>query len=262
MAQPPRASTGVAPSRWTNPSYLVVLLMVVAAILRISFIDSKSLWLDESLSAHRATLSLSELWKVIFNGHMNMSVYYLMLNGWASIAGTSEFMLRLPSAIFDVATVGLIFTLGVELGDRRAGLLAALMVTVNATCIECAQTARSYAMYVALATLSSIFFIGSLKRNTESGYLASYVASAIGTVYTQLFGIFALLSQRVSLFLFRSDRKAAIRLTACITIVGLLSLPALYFSIFGHHGHQTWIPPTSLHSLKRSAVQFRRRVRR
>ena len=56
-----------------------------------------------------------------------------------------------------------------ELWDRRAGLTAALMVTVNATSIEYAQTARSYAMYLALATLSSVFFIRSLKRDSEVG---------------------------------------------------------------------------------------------
>lgn len=136
-----------------------------------------------------------------------------------------------------------------ELWDRRAGLTAALMVTVNATSIEYAQTARSYAMYLALATLSSVFFIRSLKRDSESGQLASYVASATGTVYAQLFGIFALPSQWLSLFLFRPYRRVAIRLTACIVVVGLLSVPAFYFSIFGHHGNQSWIPRTSPHSL-------------
>ncbi len=101
----------VAARRWTNPAFLLALLMLAAAILRIAFIDSKSLWLDESLTARRAMLPLSELWKVIRHGHMNMSLYYLMLSGWASMAGTSEFMLRLPSALFDVATVALIYRL-------------------------------------------------------------------------------------------------------------------------------------------------------
>jgi hypothetical protein len=45
------------------------------------------------------------------------------------MAGSSEFMLRLPSAFFDTASVPLIYSLGTEPRNRRAGLFAALLVT-------------------------------------------------------------------------------------------------------------------------------------
>jgi len=234
----------------------IVALTLIAALLRISLLDSKSFWRDEALTAQRVTLPLNALLKVIGNGQTNMSLYYLVLHGWTSLAGSSEFTIRLPSALFDAATVPLIYALGVELGHRRAGLMAALLITVNATCIRYAQTARSYSLFVALATLASIFFIRSVKRDSSPSSLAGYVVSGTLSVYAQLFGIFALPAQWLSLFLFRTDRKSAVRLTVCAFAIGALSLPAFFFAISGHHGSLAWILKTSLDSVVELVLTF------
>jgi mannosyltransferase len=105
------------------------------------------------MTEYRVRLPLDSLLKVLTNGQMNMCLYYLLQHGWTSLTGASEFMLRLPSALFAAAAVPLVYALGTELRDRRTGLVAALLVTVNATCILYAQTARSYSMFVALCIL-------------------------------------------------------------------------------------------------------------
>src|SRR5262249_20672485 len=88
--------------------FTILILTVVAAILRIVFLDSKSFWFDEGATAQRAVLPLVALLKVIASGRTNMSFYYLLLHGWVSLAGSSEFALRLPSALFSAATVPLV----------------------------------------------------------------------------------------------------------------------------------------------------------
>jgi mannosyltransferase len=231
-------------------------LTAAAAILRISFLDSKSFWLDEGTTAKRVTLPLDALLKVIRGGRTNMSLYYLVLHGWTSVAGTSEFTIRLPSALFDAATVPLVYALGTELSNRRVGLVAALLVSVNATSIRYAQTARSYSMYVALATLASIFFIRSVQRNSSPTNLVGYVVSGALSIYTQLFGIFAVPSQWLSVFLFRLGKKDAIRLTICALVIEALSLPAFFFGISGHHGSLAWIPKTSFNSVVELVLSF------
>jgi mannosyltransferase len=249
-AATPSIRSDAVPWRGQPFAYRVILLTLAAAVLRISFIDSKSLWLDEAFTAHRVMLPLSELLKVIIHGRMNMSLYYLVVAGWASVAGSSEFMLRLPSVLFGTATVPLVYVLGAELWGRRTGLIAATLVTVNATSIQYAQTARSYTMLVMFATLASIFFIRAIKRNAAPRGLAGYLVSETFTVYAHLFGIFALPAQWISLFIFRPNRKVAIRLTACIITIGILSLPAFFFSISSPHWDLEWIPPTSIDSLR------------
>ena len=233
-----------------RPGRLAILtLTLAAAILRISFLDSKSFWLDEGITAQTVTLPFNVLLKVILGGRTNMSLYYLLLHGWTSVAGSSEFIIRLPSALFDAATVPLVYRLGTELSNRRVGLMAAVLVSVNVTCIRYAQTARSYSMYVALATLASIFFIRSVKRRSSLTNLAGYVVSGTLSIYSQLFGIFAVPAQWLSVFLFRPGRKSAIRLTVCALVIGTVSLPAFFFGISGHHGSLGWIAKTSLNSV-------------
>ena len=135
-----------------------------------------------------------------------MFAYYVLMWGWTSFAGSSEFMLRLPSVVFDTATVPLIYLLGVELGNRRAGLVAALLLTINATSIEYAQTARSYSMLVMLTTLASVFFIRALKTGSKRS-LAGYVASASLDIYAHLFAILTVPAQWLALFLFVPSGK-------------------------------------------------------
>jgi len=236
-------------------TYLIVVLTLAATVLQISFLGSKSLWFDETLSAYRAGLPIRPLLHVITHGQMNMSLYYLMLKVWTSIAGTSEFMLRLPSALFAVGTIPLIYTLGTELCDRRTGLLAALLVTINATFIQYGQTARSYSMLVALVTLASAFFVRGVKRGTMASEVG-YVASGTLSIYAHLFGIFALPSQWLSLFLFRPARKISTGLIACMLMIGILSVPAFYFAIAGDFGNEAWVARTSLDSVRQLSFIF------
>jgi len=234
--------------RLSTSAQWVVLFTIVATILRVSFLDSKSFWLDEGLTATRVTLPINSLLDVLTHGQMNMFLYYLMLHGWTLIAGSSESMLRFPSVILGVAVVPLIYALGVSLSDRRAGLMAALLMTTNATSIRYAQTARSYSMFVALATLGSIYFIRTVKRGSLTTFLG-YVTSETASVYVHLFGIFALPCQGIWLALFRRRVKSTIRLTVCMATIGVLSLPEFYFAIKGDFGNEDWVRRTSLRAV-------------
>jgi hypothetical protein len=67
--------------------------------------------------------------------------------------------------------------------------------------------------------------------------------------YVHLFGILILPAQWLSLFLFRSDRKTKIRLTACLAMVGILSLPPIILAIVGDNGQVSWVPATSVRTV-------------
>lgn len=223
---------------------LLVLLTVVAAILRISLLGSKSLWLDEGLTAQIVTLPLRQLAQKVVYVQMNMYLYYLVLHGWILLAGTSEFMLRVPSAVLAAATVPLVAALGAQLGDRNSGRLGALFLTVNASSIQYAQTARAYALLMMLVTLSAVFFVRSTTRSSLANY-TGYVVSGTCSTYAHLFGILVLPSQWLSLWLFRPSRKAAVRVSLSMAIIGLLSLPAVVLAILLDRGQADWAAATS-----------------
>jgi mannosyltransferase len=222
------------------------LLTVAAAILRFIFLSSKSFWLDEGSSATFAAQPLKHLIGQMLRGEMAvyMPLYFVMLHCWGYFAGSSEISLRLPSVIFATATVPLIYSLGAELLDRRVGLMAALLLSVNAACVEFGQEARAYAMVGMLVTLSSLLLVRSIKRASLAGYVG-YVLVGSLCAYAHLLGILVLPAQWLSLFLFGADRKTRLRLTACIAVVAIVSLPPIILSIHGVHGELSWIPATS-----------------
>ena len=233
--------------RLSATGYTLLLLTIAAAILRLIFLSSKSFWLDEGYSAAFAAEPFNELLRQMLRGEMAvyMPLYFVMLHCWSYFAGSSEISLRLPSVIFSAATVPLIYALGMELYDRRVGLMAALLLTVNVSCIVYAQDARTYTMFGMLVTLSSLLFVRSIKRGSLTEYLAYVVVGSL-CAYAHLFGILILPAQWLLLFLFRVDRKTKLRLTACIAVVALLSLPPIILSIHGEHGEVSWIPATSI----------------
>ncbi len=224
--------------------YALVLLTVAAAILRFIFLNSKSLWLDEGFTANLAAETFDGLIRKLLGGETNMALYYVILRWWGHFAGSSEISLRLPSVIFATATVPLIYALGAELCDRQVGLLAALLLSVNVSCIQFAQQARSYAMVEMLVMLSYLFFVRSIKRCSVAR-CAGYVIAGPLCAYVHLFGILILPAQWLSLFLFRADRKTRLRLTACLAVVGTLSLPPIILAILRDNGQVAWVPTTS-----------------
>jgi 4-amino-4-deoxy-L-arabinose transferase-like glycosyltransferase len=224
----------------SDTAYAIALaaMVVAGAVLRFSFLAAKSIWLDEAMSAHQ----VSQLSSVFLRAEM--PIYHLILYCWVLIAGNSEAMLRTPSVFFAVATIPLIAELGTELSDRATGLLSALLLTVHETAIQHAQTARGYALLMMLVTLSSLFFVRSVKRGTLAN-CTGYVVSGTSVIYAHLFGILILPAQCASVFLFRPGRRIANRVIVSALAIGVLSVPAFALAIRAYQGQDDWIPSIS-----------------
>lgn len=213
------------PTWLTRPIWLIASLTTVGLVLRLLFLGRQSLWVDEAYSCARAAYTWPNLVRMVASHGANMWLYYAVLHLWTGLAGTSEFELRLPSALFATATIPLIYRLGTDLYDRRVGLIGAFLLAINTTSVRYGQEARSYALLVMLVTLSSLFYLRSLRRPSLAN-CASYALSGALSVYAHLFGVLLLPAQWLSLFLLRPGRKATWRLTASALLFGALALPA------------------------------------
>src|SRR5438874_9412908 len=84
-----------------------------------------SIWFDEAFSVELAKQPLPLLWHIIFGLEPNMELYYLFLHGWlglTAILGLTEFVVRLPSAIFAALSTMVVFLLGRSFLTLLAGL--------------------------------------------------------------------------------------------------------------------------------------------
>ena len=244
----PRQTLSAAASRPATRAALVIAITAVALILRLLSLGSRSLWLDEGQTAQVVASAWPRFELLMRHSFPLMSLYYVILYGWTTVAGSSEFALRFPSAVFSTLTVPVVYILGAELFDRKTGALAAILMTVNVSAIVYAQEARAYALLFFLASLSALFFVRALRR-PSAGNCAGYVVFGALSVYAHLFGILILPAELVSLWSFKPGRKVALRLTASAVIFGFLALPAFVAAMAMGQGPTNWIPPTNVHSL-------------
>jgi len=85
-----------APDRWrpgiTISFWLLALITLVAALLRLDGIASKSFRLDEGISVEIARLPWRQFFYVLRHREINMSLYYVLLHFWLALGSTEGFI--------------------------------------------------------------------------------------------------------------------------------------------------------------------------
>jgi cellulose synthase/poly-beta-1,6-N-acetylglucosamine synthase-like glycosyltransferase len=235
--------------RWIGLGGVVVL----GAVVRWFGIWQDSLWTDELYSiAVRGSDTLSTL--VAGGQDPHPPLYYLLLNGWMRIFGTSLMSVRSLSIIFGLGTIVAVYLLATELFDDRTGLIAALLVSVSAFFIHHSRMARMYSL-LTLATALSWYWFARLREPSRLNRLG-YLLTTLVLLYTHVFGLFAFAAQHVYVTL--SEVNAGIETRRWLRIqlmLGVLALPWLAVLalqgigiLFGGGGSNiAWIPdPTSV----------------
>ncbi|MGZ4328080.1 MAG: glycosyltransferase family 39 protein [Solirubrobacteraceae bacterium] len=137
----------------------VLALTILGFALAAYRLGTKSMWLDEAVSADHARLGLSALWTVITSHDPNMGLYYVLLHLWTRVFGYSEAAVRSMTVVLAGFSVPVMYLLGKRLFGRTAGLVAGLLLAIAPFFVQYEQTARSYALVVLLVLLSSCFFV-------------------------------------------------------------------------------------------------------
>ncbi len=151
-----RSSTG----RKIVVPLILVLLVLIAFTLRIPNIGNLGLIGDEGHQALAVQGILEHGAPIVPSGAVYMrSIIYLQSQALsARIFGLNEFSLRLPSLIFSLPSIIVIYLFGSTLFSRRVGLLSAFVLTLSAWGIEYARDARMYTAFQMLYMLSLLIF--------------------------------------------------------------------------------------------------------
>ena len=174
--------------------WLIVVTILVGAMLRVTNLTYHSIWFDEAVSIRWATSSaprIIEVGMTLVEDRLP-PLYYLLLKGWVGLGGLSEFSLRYLSVVFGVLLIAVVYALGSRLFNRRAGLLAALLIALNPFLIWYSQEARMYALAVLLSTFGVLCFILAINAPPPSPptLLLPWLAlglSALAGLYTHLY---------------------------------------------------------------------------
>ena len=110
---------------------LPLVIILLAAVLRFHLINHQSLWNDEGNTLRLVQRSIPELLQNTARD-IHPPGYYLLLKVWWLLTGETEFALRALSAFAGVLTVACVYALGRALFAPGVGLVASLLVAINA----------------------------------------------------------------------------------------------------------------------------------
>ena len=205
-----------------------MVLLLIAAVVRLIGLGLDSLWFDEVFSVRIARLGVSEIVSLAARD-VHPPLYYLLLHFWTKLFGDTEFAVRMLSAVFSGLTVFVVYRLALMLFNRRTAIYTALLTALSPLQVFYAQEARMYALLACLSTISVYFFLRWLKDG-ERLPAVLYVISTALLLYTHLYALFVVLAQflyfAMLLFVARDVFRERWRawLTMCF-ITGLLFVP-------------------------------------
>ncbi|MGB5493634.1 MAG: glycosyltransferase family 39 protein, partial [Sedimenticolaceae bacterium] len=142
----------------------LALIVVAGAIVRLWGLGDASLWLDEAASVQFAGLPWSTLW---LTGYDNAPPLYYSVLKVVLFISDSEFAVRLPSLVFGVLTIPVVYWAGRLVAGPQGALAAALVFALSAAQVEYSQEARAYSLLVfalALALVGLLQFFGPVVK--------------------------------------------------------------------------------------------------
>jgi uncharacterized membrane protein len=155
---------GIGPWFWPVVKFWLAPLLIaaVALILRLHHLGAKPFWLDEVATWHRATISFSSM--VTESLRSKHYPAYFILAWLIGKIGATQWLLRLPSAIFGALDAALVCVIGREADQPRTGIAAGLLMALSPFDVEYGQEARSYTL-VALFILVALWGLVRLARD-------------------------------------------------------------------------------------------------
>ncbi len=158
----------------------LIIILILAAVFRLSVLDHWSLWTDELY-----TVLVSKLAALTTTGtptDQHPPFYYLLIQGMVQV-GQSEVWLRLPSALGGITAVWLMWRTGQVLDRPRLGLLAAALLALSPLHIWYSREARMYGP-ATMMWAAAIYFYLSLWRRGRFLDVIGLSASLLAGLYT------------------------------------------------------------------------------
>jgi len=222
---------------------LSLVILLIAAALRIYDLGGRDLWVDEANGVLMAKESLPELF-----GRLRLDssppLYYIILHGWMRIVGDSEAALRLMSVVAGLVLVALVLVVGRRLLSLEAGVIAALLVATSPIQVFYSQQARMYSLLPVLGLLSFYWLWRAIVDNRRR-FVVAYALATLAALYLHNYGFYLLPAHAVVLLWSGALRRKPgtwLVCAGCILAAYLPWLPILLAQL-QNETHYRWYLP-------------------
>lgn len=211
-------------------AWLLSGITVLALFLRLFHLNS-DLWFDEIwplLVYGRATPLQVITGSASLGNHILNTI---LVNGSIAIFGAQEWAIRLPAAVFGVATIPAMYWVARMVVPWQASLGAALLLAVSYHHIFFSQDARGYTAYVLFSLLSSGLLVKGMQEDRLQSWVLYVVTMLLNLASIMIAGyvfVAHILVGAAALILIRRRGASPLpllkRLTSVFFVTGLLAL--------------------------------------
>jgi uncharacterized membrane protein len=205
-----------------NQSYSTLwVLLVLAGFLRLFKLGAKPFWSDEGVIWY---MSLGQI-------QQDAPRIYQYANQWAiQLFGRNEFAGRLPSALFGILAIPVIYAIGRRMFDARYASIAAGVAAISPYLISLSQEMRNYSLVGLELWLAFWFFLElTRRRNPHLIWWLGFLTVGIIGLYSHCFFSFVLIFLGFA-YICRSGWKnwrVWIEYWIVLTIIFLCGIPEL-----------------------------------
>lgn len=229
---PPRAGETLA----------LIVLLGVGAVARVAHSTASGLWRDEALALDIATLpTVGALIEFLVRHESHPPLFYLLLRGWTTIAGSSDAAVVLPGILVGLVTIAAVWWLVRSVASPATAMAAAGFVALNPSMIQADATARPYALLQLLLVVAAGCLWTALSRASRSA-LFGWVLAAVALLYIHNWTALPVVAMAVMALWFISRGHSRLPPTALVTACVVIALtwlpwwPSLWYQI-QHGGH-------------------------
>ncbi|MBS3139031.1 glycosyltransferase family 39 protein [Candidatus Woesearchaeota archaeon] len=209
-----------------NLAFLLVIVLLGTA-LRFYDIGAESLWTDEMLSVdHARQPSVGEVIEHVRAKEAAPPLHYVFLHYWVMAFGDSDVSVRVPSVIFSIASIILLYVIVKLFFSERTALIAAFLFTISMQQVLYAQEARLYSMFMFIALLATYGFIRAFVMSSPSHHVMYFIALTM-VLYTNYLTIVLVVFYGLVLFWKNKEKK---KWSLYTSLALLLSVPLVPFA--------------------------------
>jgi len=217
-----------------NTRLAIFLILIFSVVIRVTTIDFKDYWLDESFSIENISLSPAEMIKSLKSDTMP-PLYFILLKIWAILTG-KLLHLRVFSTLWSILSILLIYLIGKKIFNENTAILSAIFLAVNPFNIDYSQELRMYTMYPALLLAGVLFLIYSFENGRVINWFFFSLFNTLA-IYTHYHSFFFIITEFI-FFLILIFRKYIVGSASATNFLNnkipIISVKKILLSILFH----------------------------
>lgn len=232
-------------SRTTFGPLLAVLILALAAVLRVLAALGETMWFDELYTVAVATRPPAELLGIVARD-IHPPLHYLLVAAWCAIGGTGDLWVKGLSIVLGVASVGAAGLLARAMFGGPAALVAMGLLTLHRTHVAFSTESRSYALLMLLLTLA-LWAAWRWRQDGRRGHAIAFVLASAAALYTHYLAGAALFM--VFLFGLTGPRRGGwVLLHVAVALLFAPQLP-VFAGQAARLAGDTWVPVADVGNL-------------